>query len=86
VTDNNVGREVADFMIAISEDAKKRESFLKDRQAFLQASNMSDTAKDALASVDHHGVLSAAFAEVQPPAAAFFVIVLETVTTDVFVV
>ncbi len=83
MTKTNTPRdEVMDFMIELSEDANKREAFASNREAYLKRSKLTNKAKQIIMLANQRLVLAALKGK---GVRLIFVIILETVTTDVIV-
>lgn len=77
-----LAEEISRFVIALSEDAAKREAFIKDPAAFLSGFGLSGEARNVLAARTA-GPIRAATGGARP--SLVVIIILETVTTDVIV-
>ena len=77
-----LAEEISRFVIALSEDAAKREAFMRDPSAFLTGFGLSPEARKVFASRTASPI-RAATGRARP--SLVVVIILETVTTDVIV-
>jgi len=79
----NAAEEVAQFLMRFATDVEAREKLAADKEAFIAQADLSEEAKKIIAQPSANVLLGKLAPET---ASLMVVIILETVTTDVFVV